>query len=63
MSAGREFRGWMVVLPDGHVVVQAGANVDENHIWQIALGWPDAEEIRDAQRRGARAVPCMVVPQ
>lgn len=27
---------------------------DEHHVWTICLGWPDAEEIEEAKKRGCR---------
>lgn len=59
--ASPPFTGWAVVLPSGHVVVEVGAHVTELTAWQIALGWPDGDEIAASKRAGARAFRCKMV--
>lgn len=41
---------YVFVTPDG--VQWAGLADDEKHAWTIALGWPDDDEIDDAQAGG-----------
>lgn len=53
--------GWAVQRPDGEVIVDTRADVDEHKIWVIALGWPSEDEISRAQEDGARAFRCKVV--
>lgn len=41
--------GWK--RPDGSFVVDSSLE-NESHAWQIALGWPDEDEIIAAKREG-----------
>ena len=50
--------GWAVKHVNGSVTVELGLDVDEGCVWQVALGWPDAEEIEWNKKRGARAFRC-----
>lgn len=52
---------WVIVSPDG--VHWLGHANDEYHAWTIALGWPDAAEIRDHQARGWYAAQATVTWQ
>lgn len=45
--------GWAVERSDALLYVQYGG--DEASAWRTALGWPTADEIADAQAKGARA--------
>ncbi|OHB85684.1 MAG: hypothetical protein A2Z38_04095 [Planctomycetes bacterium RBG_19FT_COMBO_48_8] len=42
---------WAVIFEDGRVLADSTFR-GEDHAWQIALGWPDAEEIEEAKKRG-----------
>jgi len=53
-------QAWAVIWPDGRMLADTSFN-DEQHAWQVCLGWPDADEIEAAKRRGARAVRVTVV--
>jgi hypothetical protein len=51
----RRWRGWAIDRPSHPLFVQSGG--DEEGAWDIALGWPSAEEIEVAKAAGARAFP------
>jgi hypothetical protein len=52
---------WAIFYPSGEVIADTTFK-DENHAWQIALGWPNAEEIEQAKRNGFRAARVHLVP-
>jgi hypothetical protein len=61
MSAKVTERGevpWVVVTPAG--VRWLGHAADEADAWQVALGWPDAEEIAEHKRAGWYAAEATV---
>lgn len=41
---------WVIVGPKG--LAYAGLHVDEDHAWQIFLGWPSHDEIADRKAHG-----------
>lgn len=43
MKGGKPWMPWVVVAPSG--LSWLGLARDENNAWQIALGWPDQQEI------------------
>lgn len=47
----------------GEEIFWLGMVKDEDEAWQIALGWPDKEEINDAKARGIRAIQVSLTPQ
>lgn len=50
--------GWAVERPGLALYVQAGG--DEATAWQVALGWPDDNEIESAKANGARAIRVVI---
>lgn len=46
---------WAIVSPAGAVHADTDFR-DENHAWQIVLGWPTEQEITDAKEDGYRAI-------
>lgn len=46
-------QAWAVIWPDGRVLVDSTFR-DEAHAWTVALGWPDAEEIAEAKKKGVK---------
>lgn len=52
--------GWAVQRADGSIIVEIGDGIAEQHIWQIALGWPTKEEIEWEKQHGTRAFRCRV---
>jgi hypothetical protein len=46
---------WAIVWPDGKLLADSTFK-DEDHAWQIALGWPSEEEILAAKAAGYKAV-------
>jgi hypothetical protein len=52
---GHEWERLAIVRPEGGLYVHDDAH-DAEAAWRVALGWPSAEEIADAQRRGARLI-------
>ena len=55
LKDGRMARpAWGVIRPDGSVLVDSRFK-DVDSAWQIALGWPDDEEIEEAKTKGYRA--------
>jgi hypothetical protein len=53
------YDGWAVRRRDGSVIVEVGAEATEQRIWNIALGWPSADEIAWEKATGA-AFRCRV---
>lgn len=51
----RRWLGWAIDRPGHPLFVQSCG--DEEGAWDIALGWPSAEEIAAAKAAGARAFP------
>ena len=47
-------QAWGVIRPDGSVLVDSHFK-NEANAWQVALGWPDDEEIEEAKAKGYRA--------
>ena len=47
-------QAWGVIRPDGSVLVDSHFK-NEATAWQVALGWPDDEEIEEAKAIGYRA--------
>lgn len=41
---------WVIVGPKGLAYV--GLHIDEDHAWQIYLGWPDQDEITERKAQG-----------
>lgn len=52
---------WAVCWPDGRMLADS-TFTDEAHAWQVALGWPSAEEIAYAQAQGVVACRVTVKP-
>ena len=53
---------WGWIRPDGSFVVDSQME-DEDHCWQIGLGWPDARrEIEEAKRKGWKVCRFLVAP-
>jgi hypothetical protein len=52
---------WVVVAPSGLVYV--GLHENEADTWQIALGWPPAEEIAERKAQGWYAAPATITWQ
>lgn len=50
---------WAIVWPDGRILADSTFK-DEDHAWQIALGWPDDVEIEMAKRQGYAALQVTV---
>lgn len=50
--------GWAVKRRDGVVIADFQRDVTEDKIWQIALGWPDAEGIAWEKSKGGRSFRC-----
>ena len=47
----RSIKVWAMIAPNGEII--AGSDFrDEEHTWQIGLGWPSAEEIAEAKKKG-----------
>lgn len=44
---------WAYISPDGRILADTTFK-DENHVWQVALGWPTAEEIEKFKEQGCR---------
>jgi hypothetical protein len=36
---------------------------NEDHVWQIWLGWPSKDDIEDAKHRGEQAIRVSVTPR
>lgn len=47
----------------GDEIFWLGMVKNEDEAWQIALGWPDEAEIKDAKSRGIYAAPVGLVPR
>jgi hypothetical protein len=45
---------WAVIFPDGEICTGSDMK-NEADAWEIALGWPDAQEIEDAKKSGVYA--------
>jgi len=41
-------------------MIYIGLHQDENDVWRIFLGWPDAEEIEHAKTNGLRVLSLTV---
>lgn len=46
---------WAIVWPDGKKILADSNFKDADHAWDIALGWPSAEEIARAKKAGYKA--------
>jgi hypothetical protein len=60
MTEAEYHEGWAVKRRNGTVIVEVGANASEAAIWNIALGWPSAEEIAFEIANGGYAFRCRV---
>ncbi len=49
---------WVIVSPQG--VYWLGHSYDEHGAWEIALGWPDKEEVAERKRSGWYATEATV---
>ena len=50
---------WAVIYPEGRILADSDFET-ERDAWEVALGWPDTQEIDDAKRAGYRAVELLV---
>lgn len=41
---------WVIVGPKG--LAYAGLHVDEDHAWEIYLGWPSQDEVKARKAQG-----------
>lgn len=55
MTSDEHWDGWAVMRRTGTVIVDLHRDATEASIWQIALGWPSAQEIAWEKRNGAEA--------
>jgi hypothetical protein len=62
MIEAEHYDGWAVRRRNGSVIVEVGPEASEKGIWNIALGWPSAEEIAWEKVNGGRAFRCRVTP-
>ena len=53
-------QSWCVIRPDGSVLVDSHFK-NEANAWQVALGWPDDEEIEEAKAKGYRAAVVTII--
>ena len=53
-------QSWCVIRPDGSVLVDSHFK-NEANAWQVALGWPDDEEIEEAKTKGYRAAVVTII--
>lgn len=60
-----EIKGWCVTFPNNYPVFVADGEIcgdaSERDAWNIALGWPTAEEIEEAKAAGDRAFRAKIV--
>jgi len=50
---------WAVIFPDGRIVTGTDLE-DEESAWQIALGWPHADDIKRHKLLGAYATKAVL---
>lgn len=50
---------WAIIWPTGRILADSTFS-SEGHAWQVALGWPDNQEIELAKSLGYKAVQITV---
>lgn len=53
-------RAWAIIKPDGDIVLDSAFS-DEKTAWEVVLGYPHEDEIREAKCKGYRAIFASVV--
>lgn len=50
---------WAIVFPNGRIITGTDLE-DEDHAWEIAMGWPHADEIEEQKKLGTFAAKAVL---
>ena len=62
MTTIKVIEGWAVRRSNGSVLVDVAPDATEASCWNVAFGWPSADEIEQEKAKGAVAYRCSVSP-
>ena len=56
-----DLRAWVMLQPDGRVLIDSREFLSEQSVWETVLGWPDKSEVEEAKKLGYRVVRARVI--
>jgi hypothetical protein len=56
----KQITAWVMIDPEGRVLVDSRDFKSAEDVWRIVLGWPTLEEVRGAKRAGWKVLRARV---